>query len=70
LFLSEIITGMKMEKNLGKRRSRTGPKWDPAQGEVPRPDTNTESIEFSKRPNKQLKESDADISTQPMDRSS
>ena len=31
---------MEMERSsLRKRRSRTGPKWDPAQGEVPRPDT-------------------------------
>jgi hypothetical protein len=55
-------------------------KWDPAQGETPRPDSITEAIESSqkkknlswlpsKRPNKQLKEPDADICTQPMVRS-
>ena len=54
-----------------------GPKWDPAQGEAPRTDTITEAMECSKnwdmsclpaeRPNQQLKESDADIYTQPMD---
>jgi hypothetical protein len=27
-----------------ERRSATGPKWDPGQGEVPRPDTITEAI--------------------------
>jgi hypothetical protein len=58
-----------------------GELWDVAQGEVPRPDTITEAMECSqkgtkhdrphtKRPNKQLKESDVDICTQPMDRSS
>jgi hypothetical protein len=27
----------------------TGPKWDPAQGEVPRPDTITEAMEHSQK---------------------
>ena len=27
----------------------TGPKWDPAQGEVPRPDTITEAMECSQK---------------------
>ena len=50
----------------------TGPKWDPAQEAVPRPDTITEAMEYShsRRPNKQLKESGADICIQPMGRSS
>ena len=61
-----------------KRGPVTGPNWDPAQGEAPRPDTITDygvltdrSLEWlsSERPNKQLKESDADIYTQSMDRS-
>ena len=48
----------------------TGPKWDAAQEEVPRPDIITEAMERQlkgtyhdcpPRPNKQLKESDADI---------
>jgi hypothetical protein len=58
----------------------TGPNWDPAQGDVPRPDTITDAMDGvltnrslawlpSKRSKKQLKESDADTHTQPMDRS-
>ena len=27
----------------------TGPKWDPAQGEVPKPDTITEAMEHSQK---------------------
>jgi hypothetical protein len=27
----------------------TGPSWDPAQGEAPRPDTNTEAMEHSQK---------------------
>jgi hypothetical protein len=27
----------------------TGPKWDPGQGEVPRPDTTAEAMECTKR---------------------
>jgi len=65
---------MEMEKSLRKRRSSNSPKWDTVQGEAPRPDAITDAMEFSqkgtsKRPNKQLKESDIDIRTQPMDRS-
>jgi hypothetical protein len=55
-----------------------GSKWDPAQGEVPRPDTIIEAMEHSEkgiyydcaleRLNKQLKDLDADICTQPIDR--
>jgi hypothetical protein len=68
-----------MERSLRKRRSSNSPKTDPAQGEVPRPDTITEAMECSQnvpivtpseRSNKQLKESDAIICTQLMDRSS
>jgi hypothetical protein len=46
LFLSERITRMEMEKSLRKEGPATGPKWDPAQGEVPRPDTITEAMGF------------------------
>jgi hypothetical protein len=54
----------------------TGQNWDPVQGEVPRLITNTiygmlteRSLAWlpSERPYKQLKESDADTYTQPMD---
>jgi hypothetical protein len=30
---------MEMERSLEKEGPGTGPKWDPSQGEVPRPDT-------------------------------
>jgi hypothetical protein len=45
----------------------TGPNLDPAQGEAPRPDTIADAYRWlsSKRPNKQLKESDAPSYTQP-----
>jgi hypothetical protein len=33
----------------GKEGPATGPKWDPAQGEVPRPDTITEAMEHSQK---------------------
>jgi hypothetical protein len=69
-----------MERSLRKRSSSKMPKVDPAQGDVPRPDSFTEAIECThtqkkkwlppERPNKQLKESDADIYTQPMDKTS
>jgi len=64
-----------MRRAWGKEGPGTGPKWAPVQGEAPRPDTITEAIEcsqkgtynvFSKRPNKQLIEPDADICTQKM----
>jgi hypothetical protein len=41
-----------MKRSLKKRGSSdtvTGPKWDPAQGEVPRPDTITEALEHSQK---------------------
>jgi hypothetical protein len=56
----------------------TGPKWNSALGDDPRPDIITEAMECSqkgpsmiafKTPNKQLKELDVDIYIQPMDRS-
>jgi hypothetical protein len=48
LFLSERIAGMEMERTLRKRMCpTTGPKWDPAQGKVPRPDTITDAMEHS-----------------------
>jgi hypothetical protein len=49
LFLSEIITGMKIDRNLRDRSPATGPKWNSAQGEVPRPDTVTEAMERSQK---------------------
>ena len=53
----------------------TGPKRDPAKRAFPRLDTITEAMErsqkgTSERLKKQLKESDADICNQPVDRSS
>jgi hypothetical protein len=49
LFLSERIIGMEMERSLKKRRSSKRPKWDPGQGEIPRPDTITEALESSQK---------------------
>jgi hypothetical protein len=48
LFLSERITGMEIKRSLRKRWSRD-PKWDPAQGEVPRLYTITEAMEHSQK---------------------
>jgi hypothetical protein len=33
----------------GKECPETSPKWDPAQGEVPRPNTFTEAMEYSQK---------------------
>jgi hypothetical protein len=38
-----------MQRSPRKRRSRTGPKWDPAQGEVTRPDTISVAMEYSQK---------------------
>jgi hypothetical protein len=38
-----------MEKSLRKGGPVTDPKWDPAQGEAPRPDTITEAMEDSQK---------------------
>ena len=38
-----------MEKSLRKGGPVTGPKWDPAQGEGPRPDTIIEAMEHSEK---------------------
>jgi hypothetical protein len=38
-----------MERSLAKEGSATSPKWDPAQGKVPRPDNTTEAMEHSRK---------------------
>jgi hypothetical protein len=38
-----------MERSPEKEGPVTGPKWDPAQGEVPRPDNITEAMECPQR---------------------
>jgi hypothetical protein len=38
-----------MERILRKEGPATGPNWDPAQGEVPRPDTVNEAMEHSQK---------------------
>ena len=60
----------------GKEGLLTGSKWDPAQGEVSRPDTITEAMKHkqkawlhSRRPHGKLNESYEDVFIQPMDRS-
>jgi hypothetical protein len=78
-YLKEL-QGWKWRGAWGKEGPATDPKWDPAQGEAPSLDTITEAVEHSlkrdfswlpsERPNNQLKESDADICTQPVARSS
>jgi hypothetical protein len=45
LFLSERNAEMEMERSLRKRRSGTGPKQDPAQGEASKPETIAEAME-------------------------
>jgi hypothetical protein len=49
LFLSERAARMETERSLRKRIPETGPKWIPAQEEVPRPDTITEAMERSQK---------------------
>jgi hypothetical protein len=51
LFLYEKTAGTKMDKILrkGGRSLVRGSSWDPAQGEVPRPDTITEAKECSQK---------------------
>jgi hypothetical protein len=65
------LQGWKWREAWGKEGPATGPKWDRAQGKIPRPDTITEAMECSQkkdlswphsgRPNKQLKKSDTDL---------
>jgi hypothetical protein len=43
------LQGWKWRGTWGKEGPATGPKWDPAQGEVPRPDTITEAMERSQK---------------------
>jgi hypothetical protein len=49
LFISGGITGMEIERSLRKKGPSSGPKGDPAQGEIPRPDNITESMEHSQK---------------------
>jgi hypothetical protein len=49
LFLSERTAGVERERSLRKRRSSYRLSMDPAQGEVPRPDTITEAMECSQK---------------------
>jgi hypothetical protein len=78
LVLSKRNAGKKGEESEEKELQWQVQFGDSAQGVAPRPDTNTDAMAWSqkgtfvtalKRPNKQLKESDAGIYTQPMDRS-
>jgi hypothetical protein len=73
-FLKELQK-WKWREDWGKEGPETGPKWDPPQRKIPLSDRITEAMEHSQkgtyhdclpeRLNKQLKESDADICTQP-----
>jgi hypothetical protein len=68
------LQGWKCGGAWGKVIPATGPKWNPAQGGVLRPDTITEAMEHSQKgtllwKTQQATESDADICIQPMDRS-
>jgi hypothetical protein len=47
LFLSEKLQGLKWRKPEEKEGPATDPTCDPAQGEIPRPDTITEAIKHS-----------------------
>jgi hypothetical protein len=40
---------MEMDRSLKKEGPSTDPKWVPAQGEVPRPDTITEAMDLSQK---------------------
>jgi hypothetical protein len=40
---------MEMERSLRKRGPAIGPKLDPVQGEVPRPDTISEAMEHTQK---------------------
>jgi len=40
---------METERSLRKRRSSDSSKWDPAQGEAPRPDSVIEAMECSQK---------------------
>jgi hypothetical protein len=43
------LKGWKWRGAWGEEGPETGPKWDPAQGEVPGPDTITEAMQSSKK---------------------
>ena len=43
------LQGWKWRGSWGKVGTATGPKWDLAQGKVPRPDTITETMECSQK---------------------
>lgn len=43
MFSSKRITGINIEKSMGKRKSSDSPNWDQALGGTPRPDTITDA---------------------------